>query len=57
MPSLSNTLLSETDRKKLSPMMQQYVQTKDGYPDCLLFTGLEIFTKCFSMTQLLQAKN
>ena len=37
MPSLSNTLLSETDRKKLSPMMQQYVQTKDGYPDCLLF--------------------
>lgn len=47
MPSLSNTLLSETDRKKLSPMMQQYVQTKDGYPDCLLFYRLGDFYEMF----------
>lgn len=47
MPSLSNTLLSEADRKKLSPMMQQYVQTKDGYPDCLLFYRLGDFYEMF----------
>ena len=47
MPSLSNALLSEVDRKKLSPMMLQYIETKEKYPDCLLFYRLGDFYEMF----------
>ena len=33
----------------LSPMMKEYVKTKEEYSDCILFTVWAIFTKCFSM--------
>ena len=35
------------DKSKLSPMMQQYVDTKDNYPDCLLFYRLGDFYELF----------
>ena len=40
--------LSEiVDKNKLSPMMQQYVDTKDNYYDCLLFYRLGDFYELF----------
>jgi len=35
------------DKSKLSPMMQRYVDTKDNYPDCLLFYRLGDFYELF----------
>lgn len=35
------------DRKKLSPMMKQYLDTKDKYPDCILFFRLGDFYEMF----------
>ena len=35
------------DKSKLSPMMQQYIDTKDNYPDCLLFYRLGDFYELF----------
>lgn len=35
------------DRKKLSPMMQQYVDTKEKYGDCILFFRLGDFYEMF----------
>ena len=32
---------------ELTPMMQQYMDTKKDYPDCILFYRLEIFMRCF----------
>ena len=40
---------SEVDRNKLSPMMQQYMDIKDKYPEELVFYRLGIFMKCFLM--------
>ena len=34
---------------KLTPMMQQYMEVKNQYKDCILFTDLEISMKCFLM--------
>ena len=34
---------SEVDRKSLSPMMQQYMEIKDKYPNELLFYRLGDF--------------
>ena len=35
--------LNQIDRDKLSPMMQQYADTKAQYPDCVLFYRLGDF--------------
>ena len=32
---------------ELTPMMQQYVDTKKQYKDCILFLDWEIFMRCF----------
>ncbi|MBR6580729.1 MAG: DNA mismatch repair protein MutS [Ruminococcus sp.] len=37
----------EIDRKKLSPMMQQYFEVKDKYKDCILFFRLGDFYEMF----------
>ncbi len=39
--------LKEIDRAKLSPMMQQYADTKAQYPDCVLFYRLGDFYEMF----------
>ena len=38
---------SEVDRKQLSPMMQQYMDIKDNYEDCILFFRLGDFYEMF----------
>ncbi len=38
---------SEVDREKLSPMMQQYMDIKDQYDDCILFFRLGDFYEMF----------
>lgn len=48
MEKTNTTKLSEIiDKSKLSPMMQQYVDTKDNYFDCLLFYRLGDFYELF----------
>ena len=32
---------------EMTPMMRKYVETKEQYPDCILFTASVIFMKCF----------
>ena len=39
--------LKEIQKEKLSPMMQQYVETKEKYPDCVLFYRLGDFYEMF----------
>ena len=38
---------SEVDRSKLSPMMQQYMDMKDNYEDCIIFFRLGDFYEMF----------
>ena len=38
---------SEVDRSKLSPMMQQYMEIKDNYEDCIIFFRLGDFYEMF----------
>ena len=38
---------SEVDRNKLSPMMQQYMEIKDNYEDCIIFFRLGDFYEMF----------
>ena len=38
---------SEVDRTKLSPMMQQYMEIKDKYEDCIIFFRLGDFYEMF----------
>ena len=38
---------SEVDRSKLSPMMQQYMDIKDNYDDCIIFFRLGDFYEMF----------
>ena len=43
------------DRNKLTPMMKQYFEVKDRYPDCILFFRLGDFYEMFlKMLQQLQ---
>ncbi len=39
--------MEEIDQTKLSPMMQHYLQTKESYPDCILFYRLGDFYEMF----------
>ncbi len=39
--------LKEIRKEQLSPMMQQYVETKEKYPDCILFYRLGDFYEMF----------
>ena len=39
--------MKDIDRSVLSPMMQHYLQTKDEYPDCILFYRLGDFYEMF----------
>lgn len=41
----------------LTPMMQQYMDIKKQYEDCILFLDLEIFMKCFLLMQKLPRKS
>ena len=48
MEKTNTTKLSEIiDKSKLSPMMQQYVDTKDYYFHCLMFYRLGDFYELF----------
>ena len=42
----------EIDRSKISPMMRQYLETKDVYPDTLLFFRSGTSMRCFLTTLL-----
>ena len=39
--------LTEEVRRKLSPMMQHYLKTKEEHPDCVLFYRLGDFYEMF----------
>ena len=40
------------DRSKLTPMMKQYFETKDKYPDCILFFRLGDFYEIYIITRV-----
>lgn len=42
---------------ELSPMMQNYLNTKSQYKDCMLFYRLGDFYEMFLMMQLLHQEN
>ena len=44
---MRSTKRSEVDRSKLSPMMQQYMEIKDKYEDCIIFFRLGDFYEMF----------
>lgn len=44
------------DKEKLSPMMQQYIEQKEQWPDCLLFFRLGDFYELFFDDALIAAK-
>lgn len=44
------------DRGKLSPMMKKYLETKDEYPDCILFYRLGDFYEMFFDDALLASR-
>ena len=47
---------SEVDRNKLSPMMQQYLDIKDQYDDCIVFFRLGDFYEMFFDDAILASK-
>ena len=46
----------EIDRKKLTPMMKQYFECKDKYPDCILFFRLGDFYEMFFYDAIVASK-
>lgn len=46
----------EIDRKKLTPMMKQYMETKDRYKDCILFYRLGDFYEMFFEDAIIASK-
>ena len=44
------------DRSKLTPMMKQYFETKDKYPDCILFFRLGDFYEMFFEDAIIASK-
>ena len=44
------------DRKKLTPMMKQYFECKDKYPDCILFFRLGDFYEMFFEDAIVASK-
>ena len=47
---------SEVDRSKLSPMMQQYMEIKDNYEDCIIFFRLGDFYEMFFEDAILTSR-
>ena len=47
---------SEVDRTKLSPMMQQYLEIKDKYEDCIIFFRLGDFYEMFFDDAILMSR-
>ena len=47
---------SEVDRNQLSPMMQQYMDIKDQYEDCILFFRLGDFYEMFFVYAILTSR-
>lgn len=47
----------DKDIDKFSPMMQNYLKTKEDYKDCILFYRLGDFMRCFLMMQLQHQEN
>ncbi len=45
--TMSNTMLTPEERQLLSPMMQNYIETKEQYRDCILFYRLGDFYEMF----------
>lgn len=50
-------MYEKIDKNKYTPMMRQYLEIKENYPDTLVFLDLEIFMKCFSTMRLLLVEN
>lgn len=48
--------MTDTDKSRLSPMMQQYSEVKDKYKDCILFFRLGDFYEMFFDDALLASK-
>ncbi len=46
----------EIDRNKLTPMMKQYFEVKDRYPDCILFFRLGDFYEMFFEDAIIASK-
>ena len=46
----------EIDRQKLTPMMKQYFECKDKYPDCILFFRLGDFYEMFFEDAIVASK-
>ena len=46
----------EIDRNKLTPMMKQYFECKDKYPDCILFFRLGDFYEMFFEDAIVASK-
>ena len=46
----------EIDRSKLTPMMKQYFDTKEKYPDCILFFRLGDFYEMFFEDAIVASK-
>ena len=46
----------EIDRQKLTPMMKQYFECKDKYPDCILFFRLGDFYEMFFEDAIIASK-
>lgn len=44
------------DRNKLTPMMRQYFEVKDRYPDCILFFRLGDFYEMFFEDAIVASK-
>ena len=44
------------DRNKLTPMMKQYFEVKDRYPDCILFFRLGDFYEMFFEDAIVASK-
>ena len=48
--------IGEVDKEKVSPMMRQYIETKSGYMDCILFYRLGDFYEMFFEDALLAGR-
>lgn len=45
------------EKSEFSPMMQEYLKTKEEYQDCILFYRLGDFYEMFLMMQLKHQRN
>ena len=47
LPKQKGNIAMNVEKEKCSPMMQRYLETKEQYPDCILFYRLGDFYEMF----------